>query len=83
MMKKAYCATMTWEQVRTHILLVDDSDRGRLIDLDTCRAILSRRTEKLSKRLLRELSILLHGYSIGESVGREQSVTKKLSKGRQ
>ncbi len=67
MMTKAYCNTMTWEQVRTHILLVDESDRGRLIDLDTRQAILSRRTEKLSKRLLRELSILLHGYMITKS----------------
>jgi hypothetical protein len=67
MMTKVDCSTLSWEQIRTHLINDADSLRGRGVDSDTFNAIVQRRTAKLSKRLQRELSVFILGYTIAKT----------------
>ena len=66
MMTKAYCMTKSWEMIRRDLIRLR-VNRGRIVDMDTFEAIRDRRTAKLSKRLQRELSVVLRGYMIASS----------------
>jgi hypothetical protein len=66
MMTKVDCTTLSWEQIRTHLIGMA-SMKGRGIDSDTFNAIVQRRTDKLSKRLQRELSVFILGYMIAKT----------------
>lgn len=63
-MTKVDCTTLTWNEVRSHLVLRKHL-RGRGIDSETFDAICEGRTEKLSKRLLREISVFMLGYNVG------------------
>ncbi len=79
MMKHAFSETMSWEGIRHAILNIAEDDRGRLIEADTCDAIIDRRTDQLTQRLQRELSVLLHGHYLGTMMGKEQLASKLRS----
>jgi len=66
MMTQADCSTLSWKMIRGY-LVRRKWLRGRVIDSDTFDAICDGRTDGLSNRLQREMSLVLAGYLLARS----------------